>query len=93
MVYPSKGKWMGEGDVKIAAALGILVGWPYAVAFITLSFVIGGAYGVIAVAAKWAKLKTAVPFAPFLILAALLTLFYGQQIVSWYLGIIGYGYY
>ncbi|MEK7171236.1 MAG: prepilin peptidase [Patescibacteria group bacterium] len=93
LVYPSRGKWMGEGDVKIAGALAILVGWPSAVVFMVAAFMIGGAFGSIALLTHKVKMKTAVPFGPFLILAAIIALFWGGNIVDWYLGTIGYGYY
>lgn len=93
LVYPSRGQWMGEGDIKIAASLGFLVGWPAAAVFIILAFVLGGAFGAIGLLSKRVKLKTAVPFAPFLIIAGIIALFWGQAIAGWYLGTIGYGYY
>jgi len=93
LVIPSRGTWMGEGDIKIAGALAILVGWPSAVVFMVGAFLLGGAFGSIALALKRVKPKTAVPFGPFLISAAILTLFWGEKIITWYLGTIGYGYY
>ena len=91
LVYPSGGRWMGEGDVKIAAGLGAFVGWPVTVVFLLLSFFLGGLYGVVGLTVGKVKMKTAVPFAPFLIAGGLLAFFYGQQIISWYFGMSGYG--
>ncbi|MCR4308309.1 MAG: prepilin peptidase [Candidatus Berkelbacteria bacterium] len=93
LVLPSRGKWMGEGDIKIAGALAILVNWPNAVAFLILTFLLGGIFGSVALATKRVKMKTAVPFGPFLIIASIIILFWGDSITSWYLGTIGYGYY
>jgi len=93
LVFAGGGKWMGEGDIKLSAGLALLVGWPSAVAYLAFSFIGGGLFGVAAIAAGRAKLKSAIPFAPFLILAAFVTFFYGPRIVGWYLGILGYGYY
>ena len=93
LVYPSRGKWMGEGDVKLAAALGALVGYPVAIPFLILSFLLGGVYGAIALLAQRVELKTAVPFAPFLIAGGILAFFWGDQLIGWYLRTLGYGYY
>lgn len=93
LVYPSRGKWMGEGDVKLATGIGLLAGWPNAIAFLAVSFLAGGVFGAVAVAGKKAALKSAIPFAPFLIIGGLVALFWGDAIVGWYLGSIGYGYY
>lgn len=88
LVYPSRGKWMGEGDVKLSLGLGVMVGYPNALIFIVTSFLLGGLYGVVALLAKKAKLKTAVPFAPFLAAGAITALFWGSAIVSWYIRFI-----
>jgi len=93
LVYPSNGRWMGEGDVKLSAALGLMVGYPAVIVYLAASFVIGGLFGAVGLLAKLVTLKTAVPFAPFLIIGALLALFFGGSLIEWYLGIIGYGYY
>lgn len=86
LVYPSRGKWMGEGDIKLALGLGILTAFPGSFAYMAMSFVLGGVYSIYLLATKQAKLKTAVPFAPFLIMGALIILFAGKYIINWYLG-------
>ena len=92
LVYPSRGKWMGEGDVKLALALGLLVGYPNAIVFLVSAFMMGGIIGLLIVLAGRAGLKSAVPFAPFLIAGALLALFYGSSLLHWYLGMLTGGY-
>lgn len=92
LVYPSGGRWMGEGDVKIAAGLGAFVGWPVVAVFLLLSFFLGGLYGVLGLTLGKVKMRTAVPFAPFLIVGALLAFFWGKDIISWYFGMAGYGF-
>lgn len=92
LVYPTKGVWMGEGDVKIAAALGLLVGWPAAVVFLIVAFVIGGIFGAALLLLGQAKMKSALPFAPFLIIGGLIALFWGTHMITWYMSILGYAY-
>jgi prepilin signal peptidase PulO-like enzyme (type II secretory pathway) len=89
IVYLSQGKWMGEGDVKIAAALGGLVGYPSAIVFLAATFLLGGIFGLLAVSLKKAKLTTAIPFVPFMVVGALIAFFWGEPIMAWYLGLIG----
>ena len=93
LVYPSRGKWMGEGDVKLATSLGLLAGFPGAILYMALSFILGGFVGSILLITKKAKPKSAVPFGPFLIVGALVTIFFGATIIEWYMNLIGYYYY
>lgn len=93
IVYPSKGKLMGEGDVKLALGLGILAGYPGAIVAIVSAFILGGAYGAVALLARRAKMRSEVPFAPFLILGTLVALFFGMYLINWYLGVMGFQWY
>lgn len=90
LVYPSRGKWMGEGDVKLAFGLGLLVGSPAAIVFLVAAFFSGAAFGLIIIGlSKRFGLKSAVPFGPFLILGAIIALFYGSSLIHWYKGMLG----
>lgn len=70
---------LGYGDVNLSGVLGLLLGWPGITAGIFLAIMIGGAASlVILVIAKVRgtyKLFTPIPYAPFLIISALLLLF------------------
>ena len=72
-------KAMGSGDIGIAAVLGLWLGFPKIITALWVAFVIGGIYGGYLLITKKAKLKTAVPFGPFLILGGWIayTLSYG----------------
>jgi len=86
-VYPAG---MGFGDVKLAGVLGLYLGWLSwgAVALGGfLGFLLGAAGGLILMAASKAGRKTKVPFGPFMIAGALLTILFGAPIVDWYAGI------
>ena len=85
LVVISKEKWMGAGDIKIAAALGALVGYPQALLVLFLAFVIGSLFGIGLIIFNKKGLKDSLPFAPFLISSALITLFFGNMIIFWYL--------
>lgn len=77
---------MGEGDVKLAFILGLWLGpWESMVCLI-LAFVIGGAVGGCLLLGRKRKADDRLPFGPFLCLGGASALFYGQQLMSWYLG-------
>jgi prepilin signal peptidase PulO-like enzyme (type II secretory pathway) len=88
--FISKGRWLGFGDVKLGILLGLVLGWPKVLLALFLSFVIGGIIGIGLIILGKKKLKSEVPFAPFLIMGALIALFWGEQIVTWYLSLMLY---
>ena len=90
LVFISKEKWMGMGDIKIGLILGFLVGYPQALFGLFTAFVLGSLYGLVLMYFKKTDLKSSVAFAPFVILATLLAVIYGTTVTNWYLGITGY---
>jgi prepilin signal peptidase PulO-like enzyme (type II secretory pathway) len=83
----SKGEWMGFGDVKLAVLLGLMLGFSGVLLCLFLSFVFGAIIGSILIGLKRKSIKSQLPFAPFLILAAFVVLFFGDQIIHWYLSL------
>ena len=81
----SKGAWIGGGDVKLAAALGLLAGTPLK-AFLVIFFAsLIGTIASIPVLARGKKaLGTHIPFGPCLLLALVIVVLYGEQIANWY---------
>ncbi len=88
LVLITRGRGMGLGDVKLALALAILFGWPDIVLLSALSFILGGAFSLGLIFAKIKKFKDSVPFGPFLVVSAFAVIFYGQNLVSWYIGFV-----
>lgn len=91
IVLFSKEKWMGWGDVKMALFMGLLLGFPNVLVALFLSFFFGSLVGISLIVAKSKGLKSEIPFGPFLSLATLITLFWGKEIINWYLKFIGLG--
>ena len=69
----------GYGDVLVSAVIGLILGWPGVVAAVLLAILLGGAFSAIYLAVKSARKKyqafTAIPYAPFLIIATILLLY------------------
>ncbi len=84
LVIMSRGRGMGLGDVKLAAAAGLLLGWPDIVLATMVSFVLGGLLGVGLMLARRKTMRDRIPFAPLLVLGFALTTFFGAVIVSGY---------
>ena len=79
---------MGFGDVKLAAVLGVMLGWQSLAVALLLAFVFGAVGGLVAKALGGSR---QVPFGPYLVLGGLVALFYGPALVAWYLGTLGLG--
>lgn len=73
---------MGGGDVKLLAMIGAFLGWQGAVITFFLAPFFGAAIGIINLLVK--KDHT-IPYGPFLSLGAVVTLFWGPQIISFVL--------
>jgi prepilin signal peptidase PulO-like enzyme (type II secretory pathway) len=84
LVILTRGKGMGIGDVKFGLPLGFLFGWPDTLFLVALAFVIGAVVGVVSIALGKKTMKGALPFGPFLAVAAFVVLFYGHSIADWY---------
>ncbi len=84
----SRGKWMGFGDVKLAFFMGLFLGFPKILAALFLAFSIGAIIGVCLIIFGKKKFSSEVPFGPFLIIGTFLALFFGEKLISWYLGFI-----
>jgi leader peptidase (prepilin peptidase) / N-methyltransferase len=77
---------MGFGDVKLAAVLGAILGWQNLLVALLLAFIIGAIGGVIGRLAGGSRM---VPFGPYLAIGGMLSLFVGQPLIGWYLGMLG----
>lgn len=86
--FVTRGNGMGFGDVKFALPFGMLLGWPNAFVGLFLSFVIGGLVSLVLLVTRRKNLKQAIPFGPFLVLATVLTLVYGDSLWRWYSSLI-----
>jgi len=75
---------MGWGDVKLAALIGLATGFPLVFLAIIMGAILGGIVAVALVIAKKRKRRQTIPFGPFLAVAAMVTLLWGNIILDWY---------
>lgn len=76
---------MGSGDAEICLLAGIFLGFKLTIVMMFLSFVIGGIIGLLLIVTKRKSSKDYIPFGPFITLGAILTVFFGQQIINFYI--------
>lgn len=81
----SKGTWIGGGDIRLGLLTGIILGWEKALIAIILAYFIGAIFSLYLLAQRKVTRKSAIPFGPFIITGIFVALFYGQEILDWYL--------
>lgn len=76
---------IGFGDVKMAALVGLLTGFPLVLISLLLSVIAGGLVAAMLLLLKLKRRKQAIPFGPFLSLMTMVILLWGRSILDWYL--------
>jgi leader peptidase (prepilin peptidase)/N-methyltransferase len=84
----TKREGMGGGDIKLLAMIGACLGWKAVIFTIFAGSATGAAVGVAFAIGRGGGRKLAIPFGPFLSLGALLFMFFGPQLINWYLGLM-----
>lgn len=77
----------GGGDIKLMFALGAFLGWKNILLTAFFGVVCGGAYAVLLMKKKKAGRKDQFTFGPFLCTGAGAALFFGEQILNWYISL------
>ncbi len=76
---------MGLGDVKMMLGVGALIGWRLAFLSIFLGAFAGALIGIIVISRQKDKdLQTQIPFGIFLGTGSILSILFGEQLISWY---------
>ncbi len=82
----SRGKWIGDGDIRLGALMGAMLGWQQLLVALFAAYLLGAVFGLGALASRRKQLKSAIPFGPFLALGTFIALLFGRQLLNWYLG-------
>ena len=81
-------KGIGFGDVKLAGAIGLFLGFKLTILAILLSFFSGAIVGLLLIALGKKTMKDPIPFGPFLAFGAIFSIFFGEYIIDWYLKLL-----
>jgi len=75
---------LGFGDVNLAGVIGLLLGWPGVIAGVFLAIIIGGVISgiflLLQIFRKRYEAFQALPYGPFLVISAVLLLYYSQSV-------------
>jgi leader peptidase (prepilin peptidase)/N-methyltransferase len=78
-------KGMGWGDVEICLLGGLFLGAKLTIFMLFVSFVLGGTIGALLILFKIKSRKDYIAFGPFIALGTIITIFFGDKIIQWYL--------
>lgn len=81
LAFPSRGTWMGYGDVVLGAILGIWLGYPLIIIALLTAFYVGAFVGIIQLVTKRVNRDHRIAFGPFLILGGFVAHFWGGALL------------
>src|SRR6266404_2066697 len=76
---------MGGGDIKLLAMIGAFLGWPSIPVTLFFASLVGSVVGLTCMLLTGAGRRLALPFAPFLCSGAILFIFFGEDLIQFYL--------
>ena len=77
-----RGQW---GAVKLAAFVGLITGFPLVIEAIVLTILAGAAVSLVLLITGARSMDDYVPYGPFLVIGAVITLLWGYPIAEWFL--------
>lgn len=86
--YLSGGTWIGGGDLRLGLLLGAVLAWPSVLFALFLAYSLGAVFGVGLLLTKKANRKTEIPFGIFIVPALIISMWWGQAIINWYLSLL-----
>jgi len=89
LIVISKGRWLGGGDLRLGAILGLSLGAKISFLCLFLSYFLGTIVMIPFLLFGKKSRNSMVPFGPFLAAGNFIGLFFGQEILQFYLNLIG----
>jgi len=80
---------MGYGDFKLLAAIGAWLGWQMLPLVILLSAALGSVVGSLLLLSLGKSRQAPISFGPYLAASALVAMFWGPQLLTWYAQFLG----
>lgn len=83
----SRGRWIGGGDIRLGALLGVMLGWPQVAVAVFIAYILGALVGIGLLLSGKKQMGSQIPFGTFLTFAAVITFIWGHSLVTWYLAL------
>lgn len=84
----SRGAWIGFGDVKLAVALGLIVGTPLMSLLVIFVASVSGTLMSLPQLFRTGAVGRTIPFGPHLLAATVIVFLFGHDIVKWYFNLL-----
>lgn len=85
----SRGKWIGDGDIRLGGIMGLALGWQLVLVALALAYVSGAAVSVLLLSTGKKQWTSELPFGVFLTCATYAALLWGTPALNAYLQAIG----
>ena len=83
--WEDKIQLINEIDVKLAAFVGLITGFPLVIEALVLTILVGAAVSLILLITRVRSLRDPIPYGPFLVVGAAVTILWGYPIAEWFL--------
>jgi leader peptidase (prepilin peptidase)/N-methyltransferase len=80
-----KKEGMGGGDIKMMAMVGAFLGWKTVLLATFLGSLFGSVAGILIMIIRGKGVSLQIPFGPYLAVGTVISIFFGQEILTWYL--------
>jgi leader peptidase (prepilin peptidase)/N-methyltransferase len=73
---------LGQGDVKLAAYVGLITGFPGIITALVITILAGGILSILLLLLRVVNLRSGIPYGPFLVIGGLMTMLWGTGIMN-----------
>lgn len=84
----SRGRWIGGGDIRVGALMGVILGWPEVLLGLFLAYILGAVVSIGLMIFKDKKLASKTPFGTYLVVGTIVSMFFSESIIEWYLSLV-----
>ncbi len=79
----SKGKWIGDGDIRLGVLMGILLGFPGVLLALMISYAIGSMVSIALVVSKIKHWNSRIALGPFLVIGTVVVYYWQDALLVW----------
>jgi len=84
----TQGRWVGDGDIRMGALIGVILGFQAGLVAIFIAYGIGVILGIILLSKRKSNLSTRIPLGSLLAFGTILVLLSGSYLAEWSVGLV-----